>query len=371
MPLPIAILAVSALGLGGVAFATYKAFSGPSGAELDAMAKDVSVVMPRGERAFKPELAQGVIASLASRFYDWPEYAADHRVVALKPNLLGSPISKPLSALGWLESLNSTQSILALLTVCDTDATGPQFLRAVAPGTESDYAGAGKPYAVLAYVGTLDKSLAAPGMPPTDVSPSAPVMTTDLERAHQELSSANDLLLAYDDLIQNGSSATGDDQMAAQLLASGFVVAPQLLHLRANDLRLFHGQGPQAMPAAAVITSALDAPPAFHPGVADDTTPAFHPGVSDEPLAVSGVVRPSHSVRPGQRMVKANWRPARVATPQGKMTALREGPGRGDVLVASRPGAVVHVTGRAKNGWVCAHTNGKTGWMLASHLLAT
>jgi len=320
-PLIPIVLAVAALGA-GLGYYEYKkkatggAPGTPSASTAQAMADladKVGAVMPRGEVAFKPDLAQGIVNALAARFYDWPD-PNDRRVVELVTNTKGAPISIDISAMGWCLTMNSTQSILAMLTAATT-SPGTVMLRACPPGMEAQYAAKGMGYGVILYVGTLDKSLAPPGAPPPTAVPDAPLGVDAMEKARVELAGYPSLLTAFLQLLQQGGDPDAMDAYVGTLLADGFTDAPALLHKRANDLRTQLNVAPAPMPQAGV--------PTFKPGVVDTPAPQLWT-IDDFQSAFPNVKTfldnstPAHNMKNGQKIVlfyRSSSPPGYVAVP--------------------------------------------------------
>lgn len=336
--------------LGGLAYAISKATGGQSGtAALDDLADRVTATMPRGERAFKPDIAAGILGAFASKFYTWPD-PNERRVVSLAPNQKGTPISVDVSAMGWATSMNKNQSILAQLTMATT-TPGVQLLRAVPPGTESQYAGKGGLYAVLLYAGTLAAQQAPPGSPPATVDPNVVPPTDALELARQELAPYPDLLNEFMNLLANGQDPDAMDAFANQLSGDGFVNAPALLHKRATDLR--------------------GGVPAFKPGVLPGPLPGPLPAPAPAPLPTPAPVPqgplpggipglpPPNVVPPGTAIVATQTDPLSV----------RSAPSASANIVGSLArGSIVQITGAIQNGFYPVTQGSVSGFAYGGYL---
>lgn len=341
MPIPLIPIALGAAALGGIIWAV-KSSGGapPSGAKLADLADRVATKMPRGEYAFKPESAQGIVGGLATKFYEWPD-PNERRVVRVKPNLKGSPITLEVSAMGWAQSMNKTQSILAMLTMATT-APGDQLMRAVAPGTESQYASAGGLYGVLLYAGTLDKQLPPPGTPPLTIDPNAPIPLDALDAVRQELAAHPDLLVRVIDILQNGGDPDAIDAFAAQLEAQGLKATPALLHKLAAQLRQLKGVKP-ATPAGPTPTPV--------PG-----------GGAPAPVAPPGLpgLPPPAALNPGDTAI--------VVT-QTDPLLIRSGPSTSASVLGKAPkGATVSIMGPAQSGFYPLVYSGIRGFGYGGYL---
>lgn len=245
MALPI-IVPIAAAAAGAYLLWT-KVLKKPSATKVAALTQSVSQQGPRGENVFKPELAESMVRMLASMIYSFPD-PNDRRFVKIEAEPSGAPVPKSMSAYGWAESLNTTQSILGHLALAT--ATGSEkFLRAVDPGSEPSYAGgANAAYAVLLYVGTLEKGLAPPGVPPSG-SAAPPVPMDDMSRVRSEISDPS-VAAAVTDLLQNGKNPDEMLRVAGELERDGITFSAGLLRERAGQLRAAQGQAPLMQPAA-------------------------------------------------------------------------------------------------------------------------
>lgn len=237
--LPIVPIALGTATLGGLIYALTRKSTPKGSAAIAQLADETTVTMPRGERAFKADVATGIFGALASRHYVWPD-PNERRVVALKPSESGEPIPTSISALGWVQTMNRTQSILASVTTASTTAQA-NMLRAVPPGDEHLYAADGGLYAVLLYQGSLDKKLAPPGSPPTSTTPVGPLPVDPLEVVRDELANSPDLMAKVLTALQEGDDPVALDALGDAADAVGAHGTAALCHQRAKALR---GSGP-------------------------------------------------------------------------------------------------------------------------------
>lgn len=248
------LIPIAAAAAGG--FFLYKKFYQPSAAKAAAkkLAAQVAMRGPRGENVFRPELAESMVRMLASMTYE--VQGGDRRFVKIKQEASGSAPPKELSAYGWAESLNKTQSILAPLYFA-TATREEKFLRACDPGMETQYAGEGGIYAVLLYAGSLEKGLAPPGSPPAGQA-TPPVPMDDASRVRSELGDPQ-LASAVLDLLSNGRNPDEMDRTASEFDRDGNTFTGSLLHKRAAELRASFGT-PRPTPAPAPAPSPAPSP---------------------------------------------------------------------------------------------------------------
>lgn len=327
------------LGAGGVAFYSFRKKSAESAAKE--IAQNVATRGPRGEQVFRPELAESMVRMLASMVYTMPE-AANRRFVEIMSAAGGAPVQREMSAYGWAESLNKTQTILAMMNLATANKE-KKFLRAVDPGTETQFAGQGGLYAVLLYAGALESRLAPPGAPPGG-SAEPPVPMDDQSRVRAELSDA-DLAAATLDLLKNGQNADEMDRIANELERDGADFTVSLLRKRANQLRA-------AMPVSP-IPPPPPPPPSPTPGVA---TPVYVP--PPPPPAPEPIPPPSPM---GVEI------PYYVTTQTDPLT-LRDAPS-GNAIGALPKGSMFRVL-KTQSGWAYGKSDaiGKQGWASLQYL---
>lgn len=243
---PLTLLALAALG-GGVAWWLWK--KAPSslsaaGAAMADLAAKVCGKGPRGEYAFNPDIAQNLVRMLSAMTYSYPSQL-DQSMVKIATNPSGAPIDPSQTALGWATRMNSNHSILAPLYMTQPANTQDKFLRAVDPGTESEYAGPGGMYAVLAYVGAFARST-FPGAPPNSVPGEVPLPTSDVAIINGELPPA--VAGPVIDLLQNGQDPTGMISVASRLEQDNCPQSAAILRRRAAALSGGSAPAPQPVP---------------------------------------------------------------------------------------------------------------------------
>lgn len=254
------LVALGVLGLGAWAYFTRD--NAPAGtAEL---AVKVANVGPHGEFVFKPEFAGGLVQSLASQTFSVPD-ASQPAMVTIAPQPQGIAVTPALSALGWATQMNTTMSILAPLYLATSTSTPVQrFLRAVPPGSETEFAGPNGMYAVLLYAGTLAKNLTPPGIPAPGLfpSPTAPPQVVASELPPE-------LRSATLDLLANGVDPIKMDALAAEIDKDGFHDTATLLRKRAAELRarsplpLLNAPNPLSAPQAGPLAAPQNVFPQF------------------------------------------------------------------------------------------------------------
>lgn len=320
------VLILAALGAGAYLLSKK---SMPAGTAV--MASQVADVTPGGIQQFKSDLADAILRSLPSQVYSYPSLD-DPRYVEVKPVASGAPPALSDSAYGWIQRMNTSQTILATLYMA-TPTTAQRFLRAVNPGDEKLFANSGGMYAVLLYAGALASGAKAPGYPsapagvpgsntlPPSQTPPDP-QYTNITQLPQELQDDFNRLLAAVNPDPDELDAVAD-----QLQAYGFPGPAAQLHAKAADLR--------ANPPYP--------PPAFKPGV----------DVPDLPVAPSGVQTVSALVTSSNGV---NLRP-QPNTSQVPLVAIPYGE-----TVSVLDANAAPPDSDAPQGWAQISWHGKTGY---------
>jgi hypothetical protein len=327
---PFLIPIVLVLGAGGlVAYNVYKKkTAGGAAAEI---ASQVATRGPRGENVFRPELAESLVRMLSGMVYTMPE-ANNRRFVEVSPSPNGAPVQREMSAYGWAESLNKTQSILAMMNLATANRE-KKFLRAVDPGNEAQYAGAGGLYAVLLYAGTLERRLAPPGAPPGGAA-LPPVPMDDQSRVRAEIGNPQ-LAESVIDLLKNGQNPDEMDRVANELERDGATFTVSLLRKRANQIR-------------ASVQPSYEPP--RPPGV---VTPPYVPPPPPGPLPVPP---------PPPPLPPSGVEITYVVATQTDPLTLRDAPS-GNAIGALPRGSTFRVT-KTSGGWAFGTSDaiGKQGW---------
>lgn len=299
---------------------------------------------PKGEFVFKPDVATSVLRSLASKQYVFAD-PNDRSVVRVLPNQTGAPLSASSAATSWVSAMNSQFSILAPLTIATT-ADQQAFLRAVPAGQEDEFTGAETGYAVLLYVGTIDRNLAPPGQPPgggtiTPIPPGGPGgltippggipgliplpapggPPTSPEDADAKMRAL--IKKQLEDLCLNGQNPDQLDAVAAEVEKFGFFAEAECLRKKAAALRakppapaVITPAGPVPVPAVvpvptlapqfAVVTTS-DPPPLGDLKVFSDLTQKQQIGGAHKGGTVAVLLFDAGTGADGQKMSRISW----------------------------------------------------------------
>ncbi len=223
-------------------------------ASMQVMLSRYAVQGPRGEWVFKPDVALGIVRTLAAQTYTF-DSQSDPTRIKINPVPSGAPPSADLSALGWARTQNSQLTIMAPVYMAES-SSADRFLQAAPPGQESQQP---QLYCVLAYPGVLAAGTPPPGSPAPAVPGATPtIVPVPLAAAAAEVPS--DLMALYTQLLQNGTDPNLMNSVAAELDAVGMHTAAELLRKAAASLSA-------VSPAPVVIgPGGLPPPPPPPPG---------------------------------------------------------------------------------------------------------
>lgn len=222
------------LGLGAVAAGialSRKSVPAEVGASMADMFARYCTKGASGEWVFKPDVALGIVRTLAGQLYAYVNQSDPSRIT-IRPDPTGAPPSPDLSALGWARTQNGSLSIMAPVYMAES-SSAQRFLKAVAPGHETS--DGGQLYVVLAYPTVLSTNTSPPGVPshPSTLPPPA-VVPTPLAAANAEVPA--DLMALYNQLLQTGTDPNQLLLVASELDAVGMSTAAELLRKRAASL---------------------------------------------------------------------------------------------------------------------------------------
>ena len=245
---------LGALGVAGAAYylSTKKGQSSASAQNaLNAAPEDIAKLAarfaepgPGDVQVFKPDMVESLMRQLASQKFSYPE-TDDKRFIEMFPETSGAPVPLDLSALGWTQYMNTTQTILAPLYL-GQPTRSRRFLRAVDSGSEAALAGKGGNYAVLQWAGNVVKKLPGAGAPG---QPKGPIPS---EPKHEALSEMHpELRETFQNLLNAANPDPAKLDEVASMLDQYGMPGSDLLRKKAAELRLQGAlPGPQALPPA-------------------------------------------------------------------------------------------------------------------------
>lgn len=318
-------LIIGLLGLGGaiaagVAGSRKGAPAAVSAAMQDMMAR-YTVAGPKGERVFKPDVANAILRTLAGQVYHYLGAGSDPSRVRVSSDSAGVPPNPDISALGWARLQNRAMTIMAPVYMAEA-SPADRFLRAITPGNEN-WDG-GTLYAVLAYGGAIATGN-VPGSPPAPGTLPPPlVQPTPLGNATQQIPA--DLQALYQTLLQSGTDPNEMLFVASELDQVGMHDAAEQLRKRAADLRAI----PAVTPGPTPFVGPGGAPFPGVPFPGGLPTPGPVPGPLPFPSLPGGLTIPGF---PGGLPVPT---PTPTPTPAATMSTVQKAAVNMNVALQSR-----------------------------------